>query len=47
MKYDRLFRGKKVETAKGLVTIHKIGAKLYFEFPMNLLNRGVFDRYDG
>lgn len=39
VKYDRLFRGKKVETAKGLVTIHKIGAKLYFEFPMNLLNR--------
>ena len=39
VKYDRLFRGKKVETKKGLVTIHKIGAKLYFEFPMNLLNR--------
>ena len=39
VKYDRLFRGKKVETKKGLLTIHKIGAKLYFELPMNLLNR--------
>ena len=39
VKYDRLFRGKKVETKKGLITIHKIGQKLYFELPMKLMNR--------
>ena len=37
--YERLFRGKKAESFKGMITIHKIGAKLYFEFPLDLLNR--------
>lgn len=47
VKYDSLFRGKNVENSKRIVTIHKIGAKLYFEFPMNLLNREIFVRYNG
>ncbi len=38
-KYDSLFSGKKVETKKGIVTLHKTGGKVYFEFPINLLGR--------
>ena len=33
-KYERLFRGKQVETVRGMVTLHKIGKKLYMELPM-------------
>lgn len=30
--YEKLFKGKKCQTVKGLVTIHKVdGEKLYFE----------------
>lgn len=37
--YPRLFRNKKVVTKKGVITIHKINDKLYFEFPTNLMGR--------
>lgn len=38
-KYEKLFKDKKVETKKGLITIHKVAGKVYFEFPKSLLNR--------
>ena len=38
-KYERLFRGKQVETARGMVTLHRIGKKLYMELPLALLDR--------
>lgn len=31
--YERLFAGKKVETAKGLMTLHRMEGKLYLELP--------------
>lgn len=38
--YEKLFENKKAETASGnFITIHKIGTKLYFEYPLKLLNR--------
>ncbi|MCR9012573.1 zinc-dependent metalloprotease [Gabonibacter chumensis] len=37
--YQKLFDGKQVQTARGLMTLHKIGDKVYVEFPMNLLNK--------
>ena len=38
--YDKLFKGKKCQTVKGLVTIHKVdGEKLYFELPMSIFGR--------
>lgn len=37
--YPRLFKNKRVVTKKGLITIHKIDDKLYFEFPKSLLRR--------
>ena len=37
--YPRLFKNKRVVTKKGLITIHKIDDKLYFEFPKSLLGR--------
>jgi hypothetical protein len=38
-KYESLFKGKKVETKKGIITLHKMSGKVYFEFPVNLLER--------
>lgn len=38
-KYEKLFKDKKVDTKKGLITLHKIEGKVYFEFPKSLLNR--------
>lgn len=38
-RYDSLFAGKKVETKKGIVTLHKMDGKIYFEFPIHLLER--------
>lgn len=38
-KYESLFKGKKVETKKGIVTLHKMSGAVYFEFPVNLLER--------
>lgn len=37
--YQKLFEGKQVQTARGLMTIHKIGDKVYVEFPVRLLNK--------
>lgn len=37
-KYEKLFEGKKVETAKGdFITIHKTGRKVYFEIPLKYM----------
>lgn len=37
-KYEKLFEGKKSETAKSdFITIHRIGGKLYFELPIRRL----------
>ena len=38
-KYEKLFEGKKVKTAKGMITLHQVGNKLYFEYPLSLLGR--------
>lgn len=37
--YDRLFKGKKHVTRKGMFTLHKVENKVYFELPLALLNR--------
>ena len=38
--YDKLFKGKKSETAKSkFITLHKVGKKLYFELPLVYLER--------
>lgn len=37
--YDKLFKGKACETARGLFTIHKMDGKVYFEIPLTLLDR--------
>lgn len=39
--YDKLFKGQKCETVKGMITIHKMDGKLYFELPVNLLNKDM------
>lgn len=39
--YDKLFKDKKAETVKGMVTIHKIEGKVYFEFPMSLFGKDM------
>ena len=35
--YDKLFKGKKCETERGLITLHKMDNKIYFELPLNIL----------
>lgn len=37
--YEKLFKGKKVQTARGWMTIHKVNDKVYVEFPLALLGR--------
>lgn len=37
--YQKLFKGKACETARGLFTIHKMDGKVYFEIPLTLLDR--------
>lgn len=37
--YQKLFKDKKVQTAHGLMTIHKVEGKVYVEFPVALLGR--------
>ena len=34
--YQKLFKGKQVKTARGLMTVHKIGDKVLVEFPIRL-----------
>ena len=39
--YAKLFKGKKVETKKGLLTLHKVDQeKLYFELPVKFIGKG-------
>lgn len=40
-KYDKLFKGKKVTTAKGFITLHQFDNKVYFELPLKVLNRDI------
>lgn len=40
-KYDKLFKGKKVTTAKGFITLHQFDNKIYFELPVKVLNRDI------
>lgn len=40
-KYDKLFKDKKVTTAKGFITLHKLDNKIYFELPLKVLNRDL------
>lgn len=37
--YQKLFKNKKVQTAHGLMTIHKVDDKIYVEFPIAMLGR--------
>lgn len=37
--YDKLFKNKKGESAKGMFTVHKVAGKIYFEIPDSLLER--------
>lgn len=37
--YQKLFKDKKVQTARGLMTIHKVNDKVYVEFPLSMLGR--------
>ena len=39
--YQKLFKGKICETVKGLLTIHKMDGKVYFEIPRNLLEKDM------
>ncbi len=39
--YERLFAGKKAETVKGLLTLHKVEGKLYVEFPLKEMNKDM------
>ena len=38
-RYEELFRDKACETVKGLLTLHKVDGKIYFEIPTKLMNR--------
>ena len=41
-KYEQIFDGRKVETVKGLLTLHKMDdGSLYVELPLNLLNKDM------
>ena len=39
--YEKLFRGKKCETVKGMITLHKMDDRVYFELPLNLLEKDM------
>lgn len=39
--YQKLFKGKQVKTAHGLMTVHKIGDKVLVEFPVKLLGKDM------
>lgn len=40
-KYDKLFKDKKVTTAKGFITLHKLDNKIYFEMPIKVLDKDL------
>ncbi|WP_026207739.1 zinc-dependent metalloprotease [Butyricimonas synergistica] len=37
--YEKLFKGKACETKKGMITLHKMEGKIYFEIPLSLLGK--------
>ena len=39
--YQKLFDGKSVKTAKGVMTIHYAGGNVYVEFPLDLLGKDM------
>lgn len=39
--YDKLFKGKTMKTARGLMTVHKWKDKVYVEFPVSLLGKDM------
>ena len=39
--YEKLFKGKKCHTEKGLLTLHDVEGRLYVEFPLSLIGRDV------
>ena len=39
--YEKLFKGHKKETVKGMFTVHKMNEKVYFEIPLNLMGRDM------
>ena len=39
--YERLFEGKRVETARGVLTLHKMEGKVYVELPVGLMGRDM------
>lgn len=39
--YDKLFKDKKVNTARGLMTLHRVDNKIYVEFPLRLLDKDM------
>ncbi len=39
--YERLFEGKKCETARGFLTLHKMDGKIYAEFPLKYMDRDM------
>ena len=39
--YQKLFNGKNVKTAKGVMTIHYTGGNVYVEFPLDLLGKDM------
>lgn len=39
--YEKLFKDKKTETEKGLITLRKMDGKVFFEFPKGLLEKNM------
>lgn len=39
--YDKLFKGKNMKTARGIMTVHKWKDKVYVEFPVDLLGKDM------
>lgn len=37
--YEKFFKGKKCETKKGMITLHKMDGKVYLEYPLRLLGK--------
>lgn len=37
--YQKLFKNKKTQTARGLMTVHKVEDKVYVEFPVSMLGK--------
>lgn len=39
--YEKFFKGKKCETVKGVIILHKMDNKIYFELPLSLLGKDM------